>query len=450
MSSRDTVPTLKASQESIVSPSTAFGKERPAVGANDRPRIRPLHVLILGALMAFGPVSVDMYLPSLPSLSGDLNATMSLAQLSLSAAILGLSLGQLLSGPLSDALGRRRPLLIGLAAYTLASLLCIIAPSMAVLIILRFAQGIAGASGIVIAMAVARDLYAGVALARFLSLLMLVNGLAPIIAPVIGSQLLTFTNWRGVFAALAIFGVVMLLVAFYHLRETLPPKQRQSSGIAPSLSAFRDLLADRRFIGYAASSGFAFAAAVVYISVSPFILQNVYHLSPQFFGLIFGVNALGLVVTSQVSGRLVGRVSSHTLLAWGIAGITLGGVSLLIAALSGVGLAGVLPALFVLVASLGLIMPNAATLALAEVRAVGSASALLGVLQFAIGAIAAPLVGIVGSATAIPMAVAISVFSLVALGTFLIFCRPDRLESSLPVAQTTDQQPAPLPSEKAS
>lgn len=449
MSSRDRASTFQASQETAVSPSAAFARQRSDVGKDVPPRIRPLHVLILGGLMAFGPLSVDMYLPSLPSLSRDLNATMSQAQLSLSAAILGLSFGQLLSGPLSDALGRRRPLLIGLAAYVLASLLCIIAPSVAVLTALRFVQGVAGAAGIVIAMSVARDLYAGVALARFLSLLMLVNGLAPIVAPVIGSQLLTFTNWRGVFAALAIIGLVMLLGSAYQLRETLPPSQRQNSGFAASLGAFRDLLDDRRFMGYAASSGFAFAAAVIYISVSPFVLQNAYHLSPQFFGLIFAINALGLVIASQVSGRLVGRVSPHTLLTWGIAGITLGGVSLLLVAMSGVGLAGVLLALFVLVASLGLIMPNAATLALTDVRAVGSASALLGVLQFAIGAIAAPLVGIAGSATAIPMAVAISAFSLVALGAFLVFGRPARQESPLPTMQAGDQ-PAPFPDEIAS
>src|SRR5947209_496990 len=211
-------------------------------------------VFILGALSAFGPLSIDMYLPALPSLSRDFGTGASQAQLTLSACLLGLALGQTSAGPLSDALGRRRPLLIGLGAYALASLLCVVAPSVFVLVVLRFVQGFAGAAGIVIARAVVRDLYSGVAVAQFFSLLMLVNGLAPILAPLFGGLLLRFTSWRGVFVVLAVIGMLLLLAAATGLDETLPPDRRQSGGIRATIMTFRQLLASRSFAGYALSS----------------------------------------------------------------------------------------------------------------------------------------------------------------------------------------------------
>jgi DHA1 family bicyclomycin/chloramphenicol resistance-like MFS transporter len=386
--------------------------------------IRALHVLVLGGLSALGPLSTDMYLPALPALSHELGATMAQTQLTLSAGILGLSLGQVLAGPSSDALGRRRPLLIGMAAFALASLLCLLAPSVAILTFLRFVQGVAGAAGIAIALAIVSDLYAGTLQARVFALLMLVSGLAPIIAPVFGSQLLAFTSWRGIFVMLALIGIGLLLAITFGLGETLPVDRRQSGGLAASLRAFRDLLADRRFVGYALASGLAFAAGIVYISVSPFILQNIYGLSPQRVGMLFGINALGLVIAAQISGRLVGRVPAQGLLAWGVALLALGALALLAVVLGGIGLAGILTALFLIIASLGLIAPNATALALADTKTAGSAAALLGVLQFSIGAVAAPLVGLAGTATAIPMAAAIAIFGIATLVMFVVFCRP--------------------------
>jgi MFS transporter, DHA1 family, multidrug resistance protein len=413
-----------SNRQAALGPSVAGAEERVTESKDRSTPIRALHVLILGGLNAFGPLSVDMYLPALPTISHELGATMSQAQITLSACILGLSLGQVIAGPISDALGRRRPLLIGIAAYVLASLLCIVAPSVAALTILRFVQGVAGAAGIAIALATASDLYSGVVLARCFALLMTVQGIAPIVAPVIGSQLLTFTSWRGLFVTLALIGVALLLAAAFGLGETLPTSRRQRGGISASLRAFRDLLTDRRFVGYAASSGLAFAAGIVYISVSPFILQNIYGVSPQLLGILFGINALGLVIMSQVSARLVGRVSSQTLLAWGVAAIAIAGTTLLVVALGGIGLVGVLPSFFVLVASLGLIAPNATALALTNTRTAGSASALLGVLQLSIGAVVAPLVGIGGTTTAVPMAAFIAAFGIATLVTFVVFCRP--------------------------
>jgi MFS transporter, DHA1 family, multidrug resistance protein len=393
-------------------------------GAERTTPIRALHVLVLGGLSALGPLSTDMYLPALPELSRELGTGMAQTQLTLSAGILGLSLGQVIAGPSSDALGRRRPLLVGMAAFALASLLCIIAPSVAVLTVLRFIQGGAGAAGIAIALAMVSDLYAGTVQARVFALLMLVSGLAPIIAPLLGSQLLAFTSWRGIFVLLAVIGVLLLLVVAFGLDETLPPARRQRGGLAASLRSFRDLLLDGRFVGYALASGLAFAAGIVYISVSPFVLQNIYGVSTQLTGMVFGINALGLVIAAQISGKLVGRVPAQTLLAWGVALLAIGGLALLAVVLGGIGLAGMLPALFVVIASLGLIAPNATALALADTKTAGSAAALLGVLQFSIGALSAPLVGLAGTATAAPMAAAIAAFGIATLVTFGLFCRP--------------------------
>jgi MFS transporter, DHA1 family, multidrug resistance protein len=421
---RNVLSQRRRNQDATLKPSVAIAEQVVMESKATSTPIRALHVLILGGLSALGPLSTDMYLPALPALSTELGATMSQTQLTLSAGILGLALGQVIAGPSSDALGRRRPLLVGVAAFALASLLCIIAPSAAALTLLRFVQGVAGAAGIAIALAVVSDRYVGVAQARFLSLLMMVSGLAPIVAPILGSQLLRLSSWRGIFVTLALIGAVLLLAVTFGLGETLPAGRRQSGGIAASLRAFRDLLTNRRFVGYALSSGLAFAAGIVYISVSPFILQNIYGVAPQLLGIVFGVNALGLVIMAQIGGRLVDRVSSQTLLNWGVAAIAIGAMTLLVVVLIGVGLVGVLPSLFVIVASLGLIAPNATTLALANTRAAGSAAALLGVLQFTIGAVAAPLVGLGGTATAVPMAAAIAAFGIATLIALIVLCRP--------------------------
>jgi len=391
-------------------------------------------VFILGALTAFGPFSIDMYLPALPSLSRDFGTGAAQAQLTLSACLLGLALGQVIAGPISDALGRRRPLLVGLAAYALASLLCVVAPSVYAFVVLRFIQGFAGAAGIVIARAVVRDLHSGVAAARFFSLLMLVNGLAPILAPIFGGLLLRYTSWRGIFVVLAIIGTLLLLATATGLGETLPPDRRQSGGVRATITTFRQLLADRSYMGYALSCGLAFAAMFAYISGSPFVLQDIYGISPQLFSVIFGMNALGLVIVGQVNGRLVGRVSPTRLLVAGLIATATGGVALLsvvtiggmgaMGAMGAIGLVGILPSLFVVVSSLGFVLPNATALALSDhPRVAGSASALLGVLQYSIGAAAAPLVGAFGTGTALPMSVVIATLGCSALVVFVLLVR---------------------------
>jgi DHA1 family bicyclomycin/chloramphenicol resistance-like MFS transporter len=394
---------------------------RKPVLPQDSPRPRRAQlVFILGALTAFGPLSIDMYLPGLPSLTRDFGASASQVQLTLSACLLGLAVGQTIAGPLSDARGRLRPLLVGLTAYALASLLCVFAPSVYALVALRFVQGFAGAAGIVIARAIVRDLYSGAAAARYFSLLMLVNGLAPILAPIFGGLLLRYTSWRGVFVVLTIIGALLLLAAATGLSETLPVERRQTGGVRATLITFRQLLANRSFVGYSLSCGFAFAALFAYISGSPFVLQDIYGLSPQLFGVMFGTNALGLVIASQVNGQLVGRVPLKRLLLAGLIATASGGVVLLLVVSSGIGLVGILPSLFVVVSSMGFVMPNATALALSDhPRIAGSASALLGVMQYAIGAAAAPFVGAFGVKTALPMAVVIAGLGVSGLVTFV-------------------------------
>lgn len=278
-----------------------------------------------------------------------------------------------------------------------------------------------GAAGIVIARAVVRDRYDGDEMARFYALLLIVNGAAPIVAPILGAQLLHVTSWRGVFAVLAIIGAVLLAAAAAGLPESLPPDRRQAGGARATLRDGRQLLADREFGGYALASGLAFGAMFAYISGSPFVLQARFGISPQLFSLIFAINGLGIIAAGQVSRWLVGRVSSQALLTAGLTGSAAGGVALLAAAVAGIGLPLILPALFAVTASTGLVLPNATALALdRHAHDAGSASGVLGLAQFAIGAATAPLVGVAGPRNELPMALVICVLGLSARGSQLL------------------------------
>lgn len=382
-------------------------------------------VLILGALSTFGPLSLDMYLPGLPALARDLAASATQAQLTLTGCLVGLALGQLVVGSISDSTGRRPPLLIGLAAYSLTSLVCAMVPSAPALIAVRFVQGVAGGAGIVIARAIARDHYSGIPLARFFSVLMLVNGSAPVLAPIIGGLLLALGNWRASFFLLALIGAVLLVVAAAGLPESLPPDRRREGGLAETLVTFRDLLADRRFRGYALACGLAFGGMFTYIAGSPFVLEGIYGLSAQGFSLVFASNAIGIVTAGQVSTRLVVRLGPARLLAGGLVMGFVGGLGLLTAVLAGAGLPAIVAALFVVVSSVGLVFPNATALALADhSRVAGSASALLGLTQFVIGAAVAPLAGVAGALTALPMALVICTCGAAALLSFAVAVRP--------------------------
>ncbi|ASU77404.1 Bcr/CflA family drug resistance efflux transporter [Actinopolyspora erythraea] len=362
--------------------------------------------LILGGLTAFGPLTIDMYLPALPQLTRELEATSAQGQLTLTAVLLGLAFGQLVAGTVSDAVGRRGPLLVGLALYFTTSVLCALSGDVYALTALRFLQGFGAAAGMVIARASVRDLYSGVEASRFFSSLMLVTGLAPILAPVIGGQVLNHTDWRGVFVVLAAFSVVLFLVTVLALPETKPRRWRQPLRAGSTARTFAGLLASPAFLGNALAAGLAMAAMFAYISGSSYVLQDIYGLSPQAYGLAFGSNAVGLVAGGQVNARLVGRIATESqLLLCALSAAVVAGLLLVVTVVAGLPLPFLLVALFVMISSLGFVMPNTTMLVLAERQEVsGSASALLGVLQFVVGALAAPLVGLGGVGSALPMA----------------------------------------------
>ena len=386
--------------------------------------------LLLGGLTAFGPLSIDMYLPALPAISHDLVASESLIQLTLTACLIGLALGQLLSGPLSDSLGRRRPLLVGVAIYVLASLLCALAPTAWILVLLRLVQGLAGAAGIVIARAIVRDMYSGVPAARYFSRLILVMGVAPILAPVLGGQILRFGSWHGIFVVLAIVTGLLFVGALAWLPETLPAHLRSAGSLGNTGRTFRKLGSDIRFVGFAVSAGLAFGAMFAYIAGSPFVLQAIYRISPQTFAIIFGLNALGFVIASQVNGSLVSRIAPSRLLTGGLIVESIAGLAVLaVITVGGLGLPLLLLPLFVMVSSIGFVVPNATALALSRhPEAAGTGSALLGVIQSGIAAFGAPIVGIAGITSALPMGTVIAVAACGAIAVYLVTSRrPDRL-----------------------
>ena len=365
-------------------------------------------IVVLGMLSTFGPISLDLYLPSLPELSSELNTSTSSAQLTITACLLGLAVGQLIAGPLSDQFGRRRPLLIGLVAYLLASLACAFAPTIELLIVLRLLQGLAGAAGLVIARAVARDLYSGNALLIFFARLTLVSGLAPVVAPLLGGQLARVMDWRGIFVVLAGFGLVLVLAGLLGVPESLPPEQRSAGGLQANLAGFRELLADRLFLGAAFASGLAGAAMFAYIAGATFVLQRIYLMSPQGFSYAFGINALGIMAMAQVGARLARTWPTVRVLGFGLGLNLLGAVGVLVSVLFGAGLVPLLIALWVMVSSVGLVFPTATTIALADYpHQAGRASSLLGLGQYIGGALVAPLVGLAGEHTAVPMGVVV-------------------------------------------
>ncbi|WP_079149071.1 multidrug effflux MFS transporter [Streptomyces agglomeratus] len=424
-------PAPPTTQPPLSTPSPA-----PAGSAPAARRASLLVTLVLGGLTALPPLSMDMYLPALPEVTESLRAPAATVQLTLTACLAGMALGQLVVGPMSDRFGRRRPLLLGMLVYVVATAICAFAPSIELLIAFRLLQGLAGAAGIVIARAVVRDLYDGVEMARFFSTLMLISGVAPVIAPVIGGQVLRLTDWRGVFVVLTAVGVLLTLVVWKWLHETLPADRRHGGGVGEALRTMRGLLADRVFTGYVLAGGLAFAALFAYIAASPFVVQEIFGASAQTFSLLFGINSVGLIAVGQINGKLlVGRVSMDKVLATGLSLIALASLALLLMTTGVFGETGLIPVaagLFVLMSSMGLALPNTNALALMRTpHAAGSASALLGTSSFLIGAIASPLVGIAGEATAVPMAVVQLSCALASLTCFAVMCRPWRRTPSV-------------------
>jgi DHA1 family bicyclomycin/chloramphenicol resistance-like MFS transporter len=385
-----------------------------------------------------------MYLPAFPAMTDQLGASQSSIQLTLTAFVVSLALGQAIAGPLSDAFGRQRPLIAGLVVYAAASVACAFAPSALPLVAFRFLEGLGAATGIVIARAQVRDLYSGIAMARFFSSLMLISGIAPILAPVLGGQILRLTSWRGVFVVLAVIGTILLLSTLLWLPETLPAGRRQPAHIGRVLRSYATLLSDRIFLGYALTSAFVFAAMFGYISGSSFVLQDIYGLSPQGFSIVFGINAVGIMIAGQVSGRLLGRFTPRALVAAGLVIAVAGGFGLVATVLLGLGLAWILPPLFLLVSSVGIVMPNATALGLADqADNAGAASALIGVTQFLVGGLTAPLAG-TGGSSALPMVVLMASTAVLAVVAYVGLARhqPDRQDEDHRTGHESGDQPA--------
>jgi DHA1 family bicyclomycin/chloramphenicol resistance-like MFS transporter len=364
-------------------------------------------VLVLGALISLGPLTIDMYIPAFPEIAADLDATGSQVQLTLTGMLLGLAVGQLVIGPLSDMFGRRLPLMVGLVVHAVVSVACSFAPTVEVLSGLRLLQGFSGAAVSVTAMAMVRDRFEGVAMARAMARLILVIGLAPIIAPSLGGVVLTWTGWRALFHVLALAALLLLVLAYFGVRETLPPERRRPARIGSSIAAYAALLRDRGFLALAVIGGAMMSTLFTYIAGASFVLQDGFGLSPREFALLFGLNAATFVVGSQVNPLLLKRFPLIDVLTGGILLTVAAAATLLVIASTGTGgLVGVVAPLAVMLFAGGLSMPNTPALALAKhAGEAGTAAAVLGCLQFGVGGAVAPLVGAFGTTTAVPMAV---------------------------------------------
>ncbi|WP_072807165.1 multidrug effflux MFS transporter [Rhodococcoides yunnanense] len=378
-------------------------------------------ILVLGALIALGPLTIDMYLPALPSIVDDLNSSAAAVQLTLTGTLIGLALGQLVIGPLSDIVGRRIPLIAGTAVHIVASLLCVVAPNVAVLGVFRGLQGLGAAAAAVVAMAVVRDLFTGRAAATVLSRLMLVMGVAPVLAPSIGGAVLLAGSWRWVFGVLALLGVALLVVAVVALRESLPPERRRSRGVMPVIRTYRSLLRDGQFVVLVLVAALAMSAMFAYIAGSSFVLQDEFGLNEQQFAIVFALGAIALIGASQANVVLLGHFTPVRIVVTALSVSVAAALVMAVLAVADVGgMFGFLVPLWFVLGAVGFVMPNAPALALSRHgEAAGTAAALLGAAQFGAGAIVAPVVGVLGNdgvAVSVTM-VGVSAIALIALMT---------------------------------
>jgi len=377
-------------------------------------------VLLLGAFSALGPLTIDMYLPSFPQIAEDFGTRASLVQLSLTACLIGLGLGQIVMGPLSDVHGRRKPIIYSLILYLIASFLCAVAPNITWFIAARFVQGFAASAGIVVSRAIVRDLYNGPELTKFFSLLMLVNNLFPLIAPMAGSGVISFTTWIGIFITLSLVGLVLVLLATFNLKETLPPENRIQGNFGELFKGIKTLIRDRQFVGYALAQGIMIGGVFAYVSGTPFIYQNIYGASPQVFALLFASNGISLIIGSQVVGRFNHLISERRFLVIGLMLSVTSSLIALIIILAHGPLLALVSSLFFFVMSIGITSTASFSLAMqSHSKLAGSASAFLGLLPFLLGACTSPLVGIAGEYTAVPMGVIILMTSLLALLSYV-------------------------------
>lgn len=380
---------------------------------------------VLALLSAIAPLATDMYLPGLPSMADGLDTSAASVQLTLTTFMAGLGVGQLVIGPLSDGLGRRGLLIAGTILCAVSGVLCAIAPNIGVLIAARLLQGFSGGAGIVLARAVIADRAKGDAAARLFSVMMIIGGVAPVVAPLLGGALLGPVGWRGIFWVLAAASVVMLIGVLILVPETLPAERRHGGGLTALVGNLRYVVTNRIYLGYAFTFAFGFGALFSYISASPFVVQDVLGLSPGQFSIVFAINSLGIVTGSIVNTKLIGTFEARQLLTFGVSLLVTAGLLLTLATtIGGSHIWLVLPLMFAVVSSIGFIMGNATALAQGQVtEAAGTGSALMGACQFGLAALVSPLVGIAGPDTAVPMAVAILASGVVAMTSLKVLAR---------------------------
>jgi len=402
------------------SPDASANGTRPPVG-----RTASL-IAVLAALTMVAPLAIDMYVPGFPDMGRSLDTSSSAVQLTMTAFLAGIVVGQLVIGPLSDGLGRRRLLLGGTIGFAVTSLLCALAPQVELLTALRFAQGVAGAAGMVLARAIITDLFHGPDLPRYFALLAQIMAIAPIAAPVMGGAILAVSTWRAVFAVLTVIGVLLVLSVLAKVPESLPPERRHGGGLGGTFRAMGRLARQRAFLGYTLVMAFSAAALFAYISGSSFVFERIHHVSATGYSLIFAVNSVGILLAGTVFGRLAPRFSLNLLLSCALGLATLGAL-LQVALVAAVGetFAGTWISLFLVTSGLGMIFPATMSLGQSLGRAApGAASALIGGTQFLFGAIAAPIVGLFGESSSAPMAVIMLTALLLAVLSLTTLSRP--------------------------
>ena len=388
-------------------------------------RQRLVYVIVLGALTALGPFTIDLYLPAFPALQKDLGVSPGIIQLTLTATTLGFGVGQLLVGPWSDRVGRRIPLIVASSVHVLASLGAVLSPDIIWLGFFRVLQGMGAAAGGVVAMALVRDLFGGVPLVRMLSRLALVSGLAPILAPVIGSQLLRFVDWRGIFVFLTAYGVIVVLAAVFLIVETLKPARRADSGHSSARERYAAIFSDRIFVGVSIIGAMTFSGLFAYLSSSSFLFQEVYGLNAQEFGLLFAINSLGVVTGVQVSSRLARRVGPQWILACSTAVLLLSSLTIVLLDSLHAGLLGILIPLWFFIAACGFSFPLVQVLGLVNhAGEAATAASVLGAVNFGLAGLISPIVGLFGIHNAVPMGTVMAATATVSVIALWFVVRP--------------------------
>ncbi|MFC3419616.1 Bcr/CflA family efflux MFS transporter [Salinicoccus hispanicus] len=376
--------------------------------------------LLLSLLGIMGPLNIDMYLPSFPGIAQDLGTSTSLVQVSLTACLLGLAFGQVVIGPISDSTGRKRPLIIYTSLFVVSSIFCAVSPNIYVLIAARFLQGFTAAAGVVLSRAVVRDVFSGRELTKFFSLLMVINAIAPMAAPIAGGAilLLPFASWHTIFLFLAILGFIIVIIVGVGLKETLPPEKRIPRSTMASVRTMGGLFTNRSFIGYAVIVGFVHGGSFAYVSGTPFVYQEIYGVSPQTFSILFGINGIAIIIGSFIIGRLGGIIHERQLLKTAVIIAVSATFLLLIMTIIEGPLAAIVILIFIYMTTMGMTLTSTFTLAMArQGQQAGSASAVLGMLPLLIGALCSPLAGI-NEASAVPMGAILFVTSSIGLIAF--------------------------------